>query len=161
MLPIWEPKHCLPTNECMHPCPPPPIHTPTHTQSFPKNCLISISCTHHLIINLFYHLRLPFSNMWHYVSWQTSADHRSNCLTLTDWYTCTRLHGVTSHKTVVSTSLASEPPIYHTYDYYNYYHILKFLHIFNQFTVHIIITWLSPFFEVHVEHWNKFISSSR
>ena len=51
----------------------------------------------------FYHLRLPFSKMWHYVSWQTSADDRSNCLTLTVCFLCTRLQGVTSCKTVFST----------------------------------------------------------
>jgi hypothetical protein len=46
---------------------------------------------------------LPFSKMWHYVSWQTSADDRSKCLTLTVWFVCIRIQGDTSRKTVIST----------------------------------------------------------
>ena len=51
----------------------------------------------------FYRLRLQFSKMRHYVSWQTSADDRSNWLTLTVGFICTRHQGDTSRKTVIST----------------------------------------------------------
>ena len=48
----------------------------------------------------FYYLRLPFSKMRHYVSWQTALMIKATvCLSQTGMY----VHGVTFRKTVIST----------------------------------------------------------